>query len=151
VTILLKPAGRSNPAPQESSVPLQATLPQQSPGAKKRSGAQRAVGTGVTVSGTGAGAPIGVPPCRCLGIRHCSWRSNSHRRRSSPRSCRSGRGQRRCKQVLGKPVKPSSSEDFVHKLEAYLAKYKWKLLSTENTAVVDQSTDYGEEVNQDDR
>jgi hypothetical protein len=42
----------------------------------------------------------------------------------------------------------SSHEDFVQKLEAYLAKYKWKLLSMENTAAVDQSTDYGEEVNQ---
>src|SRR5689334_10202334 len=42
----------------------------------------------------------------------------------------------------------SSQEDFIRKLEAYLAKYKWKLLSTENTSVVDPSKDYGEEVNQ---
>ena len=42
----------------------------------------------------------------------------------------------------------SSQEDFVQKLEAYLSKYRWKLLSMENTAAVDPSKDYGEEVNQ---
>jgi hypothetical protein len=42
----------------------------------------------------------------------------------------------------------SSQEAFAQKLEAYLAKYKWKLLSMERTAAVDPSTDYGDEVNQ---
>lgn len=42
----------------------------------------------------------------------------------------------------------SSGEDFLRKLEAYLAQYRWKLLSTEKTQVVDPSSDYGEEVNQ---
>lgn len=42
----------------------------------------------------------------------------------------------------------SSEEDFTQKLETYLAEYKWKLLSMENTASVDPSTDYGDEVNQ---
>jgi hypothetical protein len=42
----------------------------------------------------------------------------------------------------------SSQEDFTQKLEAYLVKYRWKLLSMENTAAVDSSTDYGDEVNQ---
>lgn len=41
----------------------------------------------------------------------------------------------------------SSSEEFVSKLEAYLTEYKWKLLSMENTAAVDLSADYGDEVN----
>jgi hypothetical protein len=42
----------------------------------------------------------------------------------------------------------SSREEFVQKLEAYLAEYRWKLLSMEQTAVIDQSKDYGDEVNQ---
>jgi len=42
----------------------------------------------------------------------------------------------------------SSYDDFVQKLEAYLSKYRWKLLSIENTAAVDPSRDYGDEVNQ---
>ena len=42
----------------------------------------------------------------------------------------------------------SSHEDFVQKLEVYLSKYRWKLLSMENTAAVDPSKDYGQEVNQ---
>ena len=41
----------------------------------------------------------------------------------------------------------SSRDDFLQKLEAYLAEYKWKLLSTEKTDVVDPSLDYGDEVN----
>jgi hypothetical protein len=42
----------------------------------------------------------------------------------------------------------SSREDFIKKLESYLAEYSWKLLSMENPAVVDPSKDYGDEVNQ---
>jgi hypothetical protein len=42
----------------------------------------------------------------------------------------------------------SSPEDFAQRLEAYLAKYRWKLLSMENTAQVDPSADYGDEANQ---
>lgn len=42
----------------------------------------------------------------------------------------------------------SSREDFLRKLEAYLVKYKWKLLSTDKTMVADPSSDYGDEVNQ---
>ena len=42
----------------------------------------------------------------------------------------------------------SCHDDFAQKLEAYLAKYKWKLLSIENTSVVEPSQDYGDEVNQ---
>jgi hypothetical protein len=42
----------------------------------------------------------------------------------------------------------SSEKDFVQKLRAYLAQYEWKLLSMENTAVVDPLADYGDEVNQ---
>jgi hypothetical protein len=41
----------------------------------------------------------------------------------------------------------SSPEGFLRKLEAYLAKYKRKLLSTDKTEVVDPSLDYGDEVN----
>lgn len=41
-----------------------------------------------------------------------------------------------------------SSEDFLQKLEAYLAKHKWKLLSSDRTQEVDPSLDYGDEVNQ---
>jgi len=40
-----------------------------------------------------------------------------------------------------------SQEDFLQKLETYLAQYNWKLLSTENTQTADFSFDYGEEVN----
>lgn len=42
----------------------------------------------------------------------------------------------------------SSHEDIAQKLEAYLSEYSWKLLSMENTEVVDPSKDYGDEVNQ---
>ena len=42
----------------------------------------------------------------------------------------------------------SSQDDFVKKLEAYLTKYRWKLLSMENTVVHDPSVDYGDELNQ---
>ena len=42
----------------------------------------------------------------------------------------------------------SSREDFLRKLEAYLVKYKWKLLSTDKIVVADPSSDYGDEVNQ---
>jgi len=42
----------------------------------------------------------------------------------------------------------SSHQSFVQKLEAYCAKYEWKLLSVENTEVVDPSKDYGDEENQ---
>jgi hypothetical protein len=42
----------------------------------------------------------------------------------------------------------SCHDDFIHKLGAYLAKYKWKLLSVENTSIVDPSHDYGDEVNE---
>ena len=42
----------------------------------------------------------------------------------------------------------SSQEDFVQRLTAYLTKYKWKLVSMENTSVADSSRDYGDEVNQ---
>ena len=42
----------------------------------------------------------------------------------------------------------SSQEDFVQKLNAYLTQYQWKLLSMENTAIVDPSIDYGDEINQ---
>jgi hypothetical protein len=45
-------------------------------------------------------------------------------------------------------MRASSSEEFVRKLEAYLAEYRWKLLSMEHAVVVDQSKDYGDEVNQ---
>lgn len=41
-----------------------------------------------------------------------------------------------------------SEEDFSRKLEEYLAKYKWKLLSMDKTALVDLSADYGDEANQ---
>src|SRR5215467_7271205 len=41
-----------------------------------------------------------------------------------------------------------SYEQFLKKLEIYLEQYKWTLLSTENTTVVDRNKDYGEEVNQ---
>ncbi len=42
----------------------------------------------------------------------------------------------------------SSQDDFVKKLEAYLTKYRWKLLSMDNTVAHDPSVDYGEELNQ---
>src|SRR5579864_2759486 len=42
----------------------------------------------------------------------------------------------------------SCQQEFIQKLETYLAKYRWKLLSTENTEPVDPSKDYGDEVNQ---
>jgi hypothetical protein len=42
----------------------------------------------------------------------------------------------------------SSYESFAQKLKAYFAKYDWKLLSMENSEVVDPSKDYGDEENQ---
>jgi hypothetical protein len=42
----------------------------------------------------------------------------------------------------------SSSEDFRQRLTAYLEKYKWKLLSMEETEVVDPSQDRGDTINQ---
>lgn len=42
----------------------------------------------------------------------------------------------------------SSNEDFLQKLNAYFAKYKWKLISTDNTAEADPSSDYDDETNQ---
>jgi hypothetical protein len=41
----------------------------------------------------------------------------------------------------------ASSKSFVQKLEAYCAKYDWKLLSVENTEMADPSKDYGDEEN----
>jgi hypothetical protein len=41
----------------------------------------------------------------------------------------------------------SSSEDFSQRLQDYLGKYDWQLLSMENTGPVDPSVDYGGEVN----
>jgi hypothetical protein len=42
----------------------------------------------------------------------------------------------------------SSKENFVQKLNEYLAEYQWSLLSLENTEMVDPSKDYGDEENQ---
>jgi len=42
----------------------------------------------------------------------------------------------------------TSREDLLQKLEAYLTKYNWKLLSTDKTEMADPSSDYGDEVNQ---
>lgn len=42
----------------------------------------------------------------------------------------------------------SSHENFVEKLNEYLCKYQWSLLSLENTEVVDPSEDYGNDENQ---
>src|SRR5689334_1479976 len=42
----------------------------------------------------------------------------------------------------------SSEENFVEKLNEYLCKYQWSLLSLENTEVVDPSEDYGDDGNQ---
>ncbi|HVZ82079.1 MAG TPA: hypothetical protein VG893_00275 [Terracidiphilus sp.] len=41
-----------------------------------------------------------------------------------------------------------SPEDLTQKLEVYLGKYRWKLISMENAAEVDPSRDYGDEENQ---
>ena len=41
----------------------------------------------------------------------------------------------------------ASRKDFLQKLEAYLAKYRWTLISTNRTQEVDPSLDYGDEVN----
>lgn len=41
----------------------------------------------------------------------------------------------------------SSEVEFLERLRAYLEKYRWELLSTEGTAQVDSSRDYGDEVN----
>ena len=42
----------------------------------------------------------------------------------------------------------ASQEALLKKLETYLSKYRWKLLSVANTEPVDSSRDYGDEVNQ---
>jgi hypothetical protein len=42
----------------------------------------------------------------------------------------------------------SSREDFLRKLEAYCSRYEWKILSTENTEAVEDTSDYGDEINQ---
>jgi hypothetical protein len=42
----------------------------------------------------------------------------------------------------------SSCQDLNKRLDAYLANYKWRLLSMERSEVVDPSHDYGEEANQ---
>jgi hypothetical protein len=42
----------------------------------------------------------------------------------------------------------SSEPELVGRVRAYLAKYKWELISMENTAPVDPNRDYGDEVNQ---
>ena len=42
----------------------------------------------------------------------------------------------------------SSRDDLTEKLEAYLSKYKWKLISMEHTQVADPSHDYDDELNQ---
>jgi hypothetical protein len=42
----------------------------------------------------------------------------------------------------------SSQEELLQKLTAYLAKYRWTLISTEKTEAVNTSLDYGDEVNQ---
>ena len=41
-----------------------------------------------------------------------------------------------------------SHEEFCRRLEAYLTKYQWTLLSMEKVEEVDPSRDYGDEVNQ---
>jgi hypothetical protein len=41
----------------------------------------------------------------------------------------------------------SSEEELLEKLATYLAIYKWKLISTERTAIADPSHDYGDEKN----
>jgi len=42
----------------------------------------------------------------------------------------------------------SSLEDFTQRLNAYLTRYKWELLSMEKTEAVDPALDYGDETNQ---
>jgi hypothetical protein len=42
----------------------------------------------------------------------------------------------------------SSEPEFIERVRAYLAKYKWDLISTNDTEPVDSSHDYGDEVNQ---
>jgi hypothetical protein len=41
----------------------------------------------------------------------------------------------------------SSESEFLAKVHAYLEKYRWELLSTQETASVDPSRDYGDEIN----
>ena len=41
----------------------------------------------------------------------------------------------------------SSEEGFVERVRAYLAKYRWELLSHENARTVDPDRDYGDEAN----
>jgi hypothetical protein len=40
-----------------------------------------------------------------------------------------------------------SEQEVLKKLQTYLAKYKWTLISTEHTGIVDPSNDYGDERN----
>lgn len=40
-----------------------------------------------------------------------------------------------------------SCEDLSRKVEAYLSKYKWRLISMENSTIANPSADYGDEVN----
>jgi hypothetical protein len=42
----------------------------------------------------------------------------------------------------------SSETEFIERLRTYLARYKWELISAENTAQVDPNHDYGDELNQ---
>jgi len=41
----------------------------------------------------------------------------------------------------------SSEAEFLERVRAYLEKYRWELLSTEETSQVDSARDYGDEVN----
>jgi hypothetical protein len=41
----------------------------------------------------------------------------------------------------------SSRDDLLHKLTAYFARYRWKLISIDKIEEVDSSSDYGDEVN----
>jgi hypothetical protein len=41
----------------------------------------------------------------------------------------------------------SSRKEFIEKINLYLSKYDWTLVSIENAQVGDQSHDYGDEVN----
>jgi hypothetical protein len=42
----------------------------------------------------------------------------------------------------------SSEADFLSRVRAYLGKYKWELISTQETAQIMPDHDYGDEVNQ---
>lgn len=41
----------------------------------------------------------------------------------------------------------SSEDEFLERIRAYLKKYRWELLSTEETVQVDPARDYGDEIN----